>query len=768
MFTSRFSKRLALLFRSARPPNIKGPRQVPGPFVSEVYRAGGSTSIGLPLCLRGGCATPMLAMPESKAVMEAISIDASMHDQATPMGTCMVDQLCGVVNSVADGRAELKFKNSVQDKSERLVSTLENSDLYGSKKFALGEPIPMDLSALGLIGSADFRSLKDCTAPDGDARGGGLGGRHGPLLEGCARVPVLGGTSALCSISMDEHGKDETSAGVPWGFLVAAFLGSGVVHASQCMDANLPAEVPDSGSYDEHAVFYTPMRVITRGNSSLREIFTKYFLDVTERSTGTAPTAPSAAQVIPIDYFCNIIQISSVATYEDLIACADGFGDLNHDDVGKLSDELKKTQFLNKNLWNKFLAHQIGAASAVRTHLLQVGAAAQPIAGAGPALADALSAAPDGPTIPAGSGLRSAQGTAIGPDGKAFSVTINMPESDRWKTSALDLELDRMVENRYQERAATPGEIESIMPAHLTTLQHISIPPIEAIRELQRRANMATERGSLWITGGFIHPRFCPQYLIAVDILKTRKEGAVHWGGFSNFLAALKIFGNALQCIVQPRKLLHPQNDLVDPGLIENTDYFHVMPMGVWEAYTYRIHEIANRHDAAVAIRYDSTFRAHMAHRCDVKDMSRERFFAYLQLIDEAVLGPAVSSVKFLGEDHKARNRARQKAEKEQNRTIPSNQAGFNKWEQKGRKSPGDRLHHTDPWANSRNYPGDPSQALQNWAYGNPMDSHGRPHGGFPLQDSFNSRQGPHYGAWRGNKGGKGQGKGKSGKATPF
>ena len=80
----------------------------------------------------------------------------------------------------------------------------------------------------------------------------------------------------------------------------------------------------------------------------------------------------------------------------------------------------------------------------------------------------------------------------------------------------------------------------------------------------------------------------------------------------------------------------------------------------IWKSYIYRIHEISYRWSAGTAMRYDTLFRANLAHRASVRDPNCI-IEAELQVIDRSIVEAAEVAAQTAQGEQRASNARRQR-----------------------------------------------------------------------------------------------------------
>ena len=263
------------------------------------------------------------------------------------------------------------------------------------------------------------------------------------------------------------------------------------------------------------------------------------------------------------------------------------------------------------------------------------------------------------------------------PAGMHISIDTSRIESG----ASLDKCLDRMCSGDYKEIELSASDIQPMIGEHVQKMPHLMQPPREAIKELQRRANIASQRNEIFFPGGPLHPRFAPKYLDVNHMVKNRGDGVFpQWGGLANFMVTLETFGLALQCLRQPRRVLNPGMSSQDAS---GDELDTVISPGIWESYKYRIHEISHRFGSGTAMRYDTLFRAQLSHRCAVQDPSVV-LSAELTVIDRHICDMAHTASVTSKEAVDAANKASQISAKRGGQKRPASE--WLPWRGKGEK----------------------------------------------------------------------------------
>ncbi len=549
--------------------------------------------------------------------------------------------------------------------------------------------------------------------------------------------------SVPTSVPLDYQGAVMALTAVTLACLLQQQQADGEV---KCMQG----QIPGSGLARESGwTFMTPVKARPLAESQTAgDVLRLFMSDTMAASSGNmeveAVLSPADENVLK---FCtevfNLVQIET-PMHLRCFSHQDDVGDLPCEEAASKDDDHKASKFRGVRLLKDFIAAQLDA----RLPGNVLGRNGPPEAGQGaPPAHLSWSDAHQG-VSPSMHGLLSAEDIPA----EARNLNINIIDPRVENTASLDSVLDKMCSGTYKEPKASGAS--PVIPQGIQALPALLQPPREVIQELQRRANTATERGEAYFPGNTLHPRFAPQFLNNISMVQSKSKGYYpQWGGFVNFLKALEIYGNALQCVVQPKHVLFPGTE-VSP---ETSVLVPIVPQGSWAMYLYRITEIGHRFSSGTAMRYDSAFRAALAHRCACNDpsvvISQEILTTDRQLLDVAHAA-ALSS----DEEQKRANKARQQATAKNPAARDRSPGQFTPWAKGGKGKGKGRLN--DKW-NTFNYMDKGGAAATSaWAGGNPGQNRYRPYGGFPPMVTPPD-QGPFLPRWSTPQGGGPWGKGK-------
>ena len=477
---------------------------------------------------------------------------------------------------------------------------------------------------------------------------------------------------------------------------------------TRCMEA--PPMTPGSGATG--GLFFTPVkaRVIADSNTAM-DLLKVFLKDQLVSSSGNPDRALSEADGNVLFFLEKLLTSASIVDPEHLqdFTSPDDISSLSVEKVKESDVRCQSGAFRGVKLLKDYITTQLAQQPLHHTQL----------AGADPM--SLLSADP-----PTGRGLLTpdqvAPGERVQVGGQTLSITLTDPRVEQ-STSSLDAILDKMCQGSFRE-PVQKGTLP-VIPQGIATLPALMQPPRQVVDELQRRANTATERKEAYFPGNTLHPRFAPQYMNSSSMVKQKGDGYYpQWGGFVNFSKALEIFGNALQCVVQPQHILYPGTPISQ----ESAELVPIIPPGAWQMYLYRIAEIQHRFSSGTAMRYDTAFRAQLAHRCSVGDasvvISQEIVTIDRQLLDVAHAAAITSQ-----EEQKLANKSKQRSVAQGIVSPNTDPRYFSPWST-GKKGKGKgRLR--DSWNSYSSLGKDGSSAVASWS-GGKASNRGKPYGGFP------------------------------------